>query len=529
MAVKSTDTFAPGMGSATRLILAEGELEKCNRTPLHQPGHIQSGSFYLQVEKVTETITYCSENIEQVLGHPPEMCVDERAYSICGSAFWNLVRTHSILGRSVLLPVFSRPLRDGEKSAPPIRCLVYEGDAYFGMHLEYQSEESDRLSDSSVQVDMVRPLAGAPFESLEECYASIIDKVKKMLGFERVLIYRFMQDWSGEVVAEYLAANLKDQAEEYLGLRFPSSDIPAIARLMYTVNPVRFISKVDYSPVTIIGGKEQKAPCDLTQNSVRGVSPVHLKYLLNMGIQSGLSIGIVSKGRLWGLISCHQLTGTKNITADQIYWARVFGASVSSEISRIYSNMASDTVANVTYAFSRENLKSKMPALGLVLESIKKNLECDKVAIVSGTTLLSEDSLSSEKTSVSEICEKIDQESDQTWGTDKLISNSSTYLKDNDSAGVLGCRFDYAATKHSFYLICWRREFKHVVQWGGNPDKSLLVEDEKGILTPRTSFSAWQESVSHKCKPWQPRIMHSIRAVAACISSLPEIRQQLES
>ena len=38
---------------------------------------------------------------------------------------------------------------------------------------------------------------------------------------------------------------------------------------------------------------------------LRGVSPIHLEYLRNMGVRSSMSISILRGGRLWGLIACH--------------------------------------------------------------------------------------------------------------------------------------------------------------------------------------------------------------------------------
>jgi light-regulated signal transduction histidine kinase (bacteriophytochrome) len=38
---------------------------------------------------------------------------------------------------------------------------------------------------------------------------------------------------------------------------------------------------------------------------LRSVSPIHLEYLRNMGVDASLSISIVVEGKLWGLFACH--------------------------------------------------------------------------------------------------------------------------------------------------------------------------------------------------------------------------------
>jgi light-regulated signal transduction histidine kinase (bacteriophytochrome) len=61
------------------------------------------------------------------------------------------------------------------------------------------------------------------------------------------MIYQFLEDWSGEVIAE---STFPDRGS-YRGLRFPASDIPAIARNLYQQNPYRMISEVNAEPVPI--------------------------------------------------------------------------------------------------------------------------------------------------------------------------------------------------------------------------------------------------------------------------------------
>src|SRR5437868_7930563 len=46
-------------------------------------------------------------------------------------------------------------------------------------------------------------------------------------------------------------------------------------------------------------------PTDLTYAALRSVLPVHVRCMKNMHTWASMSISLVSKGRLWGLISCH--------------------------------------------------------------------------------------------------------------------------------------------------------------------------------------------------------------------------------
>jgi light-regulated signal transduction histidine kinase (bacteriophytochrome) len=44
---------------------------------------------------------------------------------------------------------------------------------------------------------------------------------------------------------------------------------------------------------------------DLSFAALRSVSPVHLQYMRNMGTLASMSVSLMVRGRLWGLISCH--------------------------------------------------------------------------------------------------------------------------------------------------------------------------------------------------------------------------------
>ena len=44
---------------------------------------------------------------------------------------------------------------------------------------------------------------------------------------------------------------------------------------------------------------------DLTQSRYRAASPVHVRYLQNMGVCGSMSISLIVNNKLWGLIACH--------------------------------------------------------------------------------------------------------------------------------------------------------------------------------------------------------------------------------
>ncbi|MBV5276297.1 GAF domain-containing protein, partial [bacterium] len=96
---------------------------------------------------------------------------------------------------------------------------------------------------------MSLPIRDALFKAdaetdIERYTQAVVDKVRLLTGYDRVMIYRFDPNWDGEVIAE----SKVDAASAYMGHRFPASDIPPQARELYTHNLVRLITDVDAVP-----------------------------------------------------------------------------------------------------------------------------------------------------------------------------------------------------------------------------------------------------------------------------------------
>ena len=143
--------------------------------------------------------------------------------------------------------------------------------------------------------------------TLTDLYDAAARAVRDLTGFDRVMVYRYDQDYNGEVVAEAK----RDDLNSFMGLHYPATDIPAQARALYEKNWLRLISDVDYTPVPLVPTIDPASgtPLDLTHATLRSVSPIHVEYLQNMGVHASMSISLLRRGRLWGLIACHHYAG----------------------------------------------------------------------------------------------------------------------------------------------------------------------------------------------------------------------------
>ncbi|MBE9163645.1 EAL domain-containing protein [Tychonema sp. LEGE 06208] len=139
---------------------------------------------------------------------------------------------------------------------------------------------------------------------LQEILTTTAREIRSFLGSDRVKLYRFEEDGSGEVIAESIDG---DNLPSLLGLRFPAGDIPKSAREMFVKARQRVIVDVQLQHQTINRLDCPETGKTLAVEDIR-YSPVdscHAEYLKAMGALSSLTVPILHQNQLWGLLACH--------------------------------------------------------------------------------------------------------------------------------------------------------------------------------------------------------------------------------
>jgi len=132
----------------------------------------------------------------------------------------------------------------------------------------------------------------------------ILVEYRELLQIDRIKVYKFAQDNSGEVIAESV-----DEAflPSLLGLHFPATDIPDQAREIYkkhlkgTIIDVSAKKKIIYT----FSSQQKNNSENYLNFSYHPVDGCHIQYLLNMGVMSSLVTPILFWDKLWGLIVVH--------------------------------------------------------------------------------------------------------------------------------------------------------------------------------------------------------------------------------
>ena len=278
------------------------DLSDCATEPIHIPGTIQPHGLLLVLDEDGLIIRQASENSVELIDIPPDNLVEHSLDEILGtdqSAHLGIVLRgkEQIQAHPLKLRLPDRP------EARAFNVLIHriEGQLVF---------EAEPILDGAIgnfqayYHEVRQATARLQATDSEEALCKVAaDEVRRIIGFDRVMVYRFEADWHGKVIAE----SQDDQLEtSYLGLHFPASDIPPQARELYTVNGLRSIPDVHYTPVKLFtgGNTASDRPLNMSQCVLRSVSPTHLEYLQNMGVQATLTVSLLQHGKLWGLIAC---------------------------------------------------------------------------------------------------------------------------------------------------------------------------------------------------------------------------------
>jgi two-component system, chemotaxis family, sensor kinase Cph1 len=334
---------------------------------------------------------------------------------------------------------------------------------------------------------------------------ALAEAVQFTTGYHRVMVYRFLPDECGEVMAECS----KDGVLRYLGQRFPASDIPKIARSLYRINSHRQIPDIEAVPVPIRALPDRVA--DLSLSDLRAVSPVHIEYLRNMEVAASLSFSIQVSGSLWGLVACHHRS------------PRFLSVPVRTrcvELTQSFSLGIGSYLANRRLR-RLAGLEGRLAALAEVLQDAESG-RCPPSMIepamldlfqASGAAIVGDRGVHAFGAAPSEAqVGAIDRwlmgrSGEGILASDRLASDSGLELDPARVAGVLAVRVPVrpqvrGATASDRRLYWFRPELPRTVCWAGDPHSPAGLDPETGILNPRRSFAQWIETTRWCSAPW---------------------------
>ena len=271
------------------------DLSNCDREPIHILGSIQPIGFLIAVT-TDWIVARCSTNVSDFIGHSPSELIGTPLAKFFPSSV-----LHDLRNRVALL-------RGPDSVEKLFGCEIVKGvmfDVAVHLSTSYIVIEAEPSNEpASDTTGIVRSLISRldQTQDFSAFYREGARQVRALLGYDRVMVYQFAPDGSGEVVGEACKSGIGT----FKGLHYPASDIPQQARALYKRNLLRIITDVNAKSVSITPQLDEFGrPLDLSLAMLRFVSPIHIEYLKNMGVGASLSISIVVDGELWGLFACH--------------------------------------------------------------------------------------------------------------------------------------------------------------------------------------------------------------------------------
>ncbi|MEE6272605.1 SpoIIE family protein phosphatase [Georgenia sp. MJ206] len=478
----------------------EVDLENCAREPIHVPGSIQPRGVLLVLDAVW-TVLQASESTAEHLGLPAADTLGRTLSDVVGVEAAATIEAHlaadgEVRDRNpVLVHVHGVPTDAVIHHPPETDGLVI---------VELEPAAGPRPLEHGNTFQAVRSTVGAlnRAASLEELYTVTARDVRRLTGFDRVMVYRFDDDYNGEVVAEDKRADLNG----FYGLHYPATDIPRQARALYERNWIRLISDIGYTPSRLLAADDPRAaaPVDLTFATLRSVSPIHVEYLQNMGVTASMSISLLKDDKLWGLIACHHYSGPH---------APPYGVRAAAEF--LGSVLSLRLVAQVEENRIAAARRAGADLAGLVAASRQEDVPLAEALAADDTLLRLMDAdgavvrAHGETATVGFAPEgavalldwALDEQAELTR-TASLSADAPHLVADlPDVAGAL------ALTLPARDGIVWlRREEVHDVDWGGDPHNKAIARREGDTvrLSPRKSFERWRETVRGSSLPWTP-------------------------
>ena len=466
------------------------DISNRDREPIHIPGSIQPHGAMLARKCRNLAIVHVAGHISRffgdrtMLGLPLTACIG------------------ATLGVRAGATTGTEPTFVGTMEAPllSLDIIVHVSGKFLIVELEPRYEPAKSSAELLGLLGRATGILDRTSNLQSLCERSAIE-FRNLTQYDRVMVYRFLEDGSGAVVAEDRRPGL----HSFLNHRFPASDIPQQARALYVLNRIRVIPDASYAPAGLQPAWRSPEPLDMSNCALRSVSPIHVQYLKNMHVAASASISIVIDGALWA--HClpqrdaenNSLRRSRDLSNAQQY----AGSSHRNPRGRRNLPRAVETARR-----GRSSRRRRLSEGGLLEEGITQQLgHLAALLPASGFVLLRR-----EKTFTSGICPaEPDIRQFVEWlsagpartvfSTDELTAHYPAAENfGNIAAGVMSVAL---SLEERWFLIWFRAEEIQVVNWAGNPHKAIDLKPGE-TLNPRASFEEWREIVHGRSRRWTP-------------------------
>lgn len=474
--------------------MQEQALAKCAEEPIHQIGSVQPhGVLMVLSADQQRVVLQVSENLADLIDVPASDARNKPLSEAVGKlAVMQIEQLITVAGADK--PATGLVSFTLKGDVAELQAHLYLSDGMVVLELvrddEVAQEECLALLLSDLNRRQLKSRADPDIFSYFEQIATL---VRTLTGYDSVMAYRFDATGDGEVIAQ----SRVETAPSYLGLRFPASDIPPQARRLYSVNMVRQVADINATsiPLLPILNPATGEPLDMTLSALRSLSPIHIEYLRNMGVQASMSISILLNGCLWGLIVCHHRTEKRvsiGVREAAVFISRLVSEQISS-IESLAVHKQIEKVAHIVAGLKRDFLQVKQADLQRRLRDMQHLFDATGlIAVVDGKCHVHGEvpAMPLTETLLAWLAEQAFEQG--VFSSDHLSESFPAASACTDSAaGLLAIRIS-ADMRCGFVWL--RKEKLRTVQWAGKSDKDITPDGAGSYrLRPRKSFQIWSE------------------------------------
>jgi len=497
-------------------------LQECENEQIHFIPSIQSHGGLIAFSQSSERVEFVSNNIKEFLNKSPKFCLDKSMEQIFNNqktvhAIRNIASHQSIEYKKEYICLFKEA-----PSTPEINLSMFKTEKYFVIEMQINQVDVHSYLNIIANTSWITEKS-LNFTNHEELIQKTTKRLKYLTCFDRILVYKFLPDRSGEVVADTSSS----EPNSFLGLRFPASDIPQIARDLLLKNTIRVIENVNDPGVLIIKKPNCEDQLDLSLSWLRKSSDIHLQYLRHMGVQGTMNLAIIVDGKLWGVFAFHHKS-PKALSPELIHSYILLAHSFSLSLEKILINelhikqmeYVRKSSEILTINNSKENLSKFWQAKSKIIKDL---FPCATVAYILGDHYLTE----GEELPLNLLKSflKLDKDSKKAglWYCDSIDDIDHPELDTLGYTGVLVLKLE---TLSSVKIVFLRKKTSSNIGWAGSPDKEIVMDDEIARVLPRTSFKKFIENKKVTYHAWNSLELELARIL---LVNLDRVARDLEA
>jgi len=479
-------------------------LRNCAKEAIHQIQRVQTHGFLLACDRYSGVISFASRNATQILALARESLLGEYLGELLQDERANVMDILAKIAPGTPAVVNLRFRLEGGSTAR-WEVLAHSVDNTVVIEAMPCEESIDAVHDREKMEDLLTEIGSLHREkSLPEFLQACALQVRELTQYQRVIIYRLLPDWSGEVLAESVDAGVETR---FLGLRFPASDIPPQARELYRINLLRIIGDTQATPVPLESAVAG-ALLDQSHSLLRAPSQMHVGYLKNMGVRASMTASLMKDGALWGVVSCHhhepktppvhlrRITRMLCALIAETAVLRIDSLEHQAKVSRSLG-MHEILMRLVTALDPNQSFHSQVSE---ALRDASQLLHVHAVGLmVSGQWLIRDQIPPALVDSLQQAARKLG--ADASFFTHKLASDLG--MRGAGKLPWAGAAIIRLNGHEDSFLVLLREELVQHIHWAGAPSTTAeVLPNGLRVLGPRNSFDTWTQTVHEESESW---------------------------